>query len=197
MTGSEILKTLPQGKIIDIIAETDGWLKVKDSTGAIGWVGARLMKETTNSTVNTRLGSEHYSKNINSGINEQARQKIVERVRGYILLQVESKGEAWYVDPVTEKRSYMKDGATAYNMMRNFGLGITNDNLNKLKNQNQDLVNRLRGRIVLQVEEHGEAYYIHPKDGSVHYLKNGEEAYKIMRELSLGITNSDLESIGQ
>ncbi|MBU1705688.1 CAP domain-containing protein, partial [Patescibacteria group bacterium] len=54
---------------------------------------------------------------------------------------------------------------------------------------------RLRGRIILRVQEHGEAYYIHPKDLSLNYLQNGAEAYRIMRELSLGITNADLSGV--
>ena len=198
MTDSEVLKVLPQGEEINIIAETDGWYKVEDRTGAIGWVGARLVNVTRSNTLRSgRLGSEHYRSGINKGMNEGARQRIAERVRGYILLQVESHGEAWYVDPVSERRTYMRDGASAFQIMRNFGLGISNTNLNKLKEGDYSLGNRLRGRIVLQVEEHGEAYYVHPQDLSLHYLKNGDEAYRIMRELSLGITNSDLEAISQ
>lgn len=195
MTDSEIMKTLPVNVEIDILAYTDGWMKIKDASGAVGWVGARLMRETTETTVNNRLGEEHYTLNINPGVNNEQRVALVNRLKGYILLQVESHGEAWYLDPIGERRHYMRNGYAAFTIMRNFGLGITNANLDKLKKGDWSLVNRLRGRIVLQVEENGEAYYIHPKDGSVHYLKNGDEAYKIMRELSLGITNANLEMI--
>ncbi len=196
MTDSRILKTLPAGEVVDIIAETDGWYKVEDKTGAIGWSGARLIDITKpNYLRSSRLGSEHYSFGVNAGVDDEARAKMMERVRGYILLQVESKGEAWYVDPVSEKRTYMANGSAAYDIMRNYGLGISNDNLKKLQNGDRSLGNRLRGRIVLQVEENGEAYYIHPKDLTVHYLRNGAEAYRIMRELSLGISDSDLGMI--
>lgn len=57
------------------------------------------------------------------------------------------------------------------------------------------LVNRLKGRIVLQVESRGEAWYIYPVDGKRYYLANGEAAYQIMRFLSLGITNENLRKI--
>ncbi len=57
---------------------------------------------------------------------------MAKRLQGYILLQVESLGQAWYVDPKTRQRFYMKDGATAYEMMRKFGLGITNADLEKI-----------------------------------------------------------------
>jgi len=120
---------------------------------------------------------------------------LTDRLKGYILLQVQSHGEAWYLDPITENRYYMKDGATAYEMMRAFGLGITNTDLEKLLNGDQSLKQRLMGRIVLQVEAHGEAYYIDPHYGEIHYLKDGAEAYRLMRELSLGITDSDLNKI--
>ncbi|MBN1778614.1 MAG: fibronectin type III domain-containing protein [Candidatus Buchananbacteria bacterium] len=126
---------------------------------------------------------------------------LTSRLKGNILLQVQEHGEAWYVDPNSLKKYYMKDGATAYQMLRKFGLGIKDSDLAKIPTEGDDslgdqaLVNRLRGRILLQVEQNGEAWYINPKDGKRYYLKNGDEAYKIMRFLSLGITNSDLRKI--
>lgn len=121
--------------------------------------------------------------------------ELTSKLKGYILLQVQNNGEAWYLDPITEKRYYMKDGSTAYEMMRSFGLGITNSDLADLLLGKNNLKQRLMGRIVLQVEKNGEAYYIDPHYGGVHYLKDGAEAYRLMRELSLGITNTDLNKI--
>ena len=37
---------------------------------------------------------------------------------GRILLQVESRGEAWYVSPKDGTRIYLQDGLTAYQLMR-------------------------------------------------------------------------------
>lgn len=178
---------------------------------------------------------------------------------GRVLLQVEQRGEAWYVDPVTETRYYLKDGPAAYEALRTFGLGITtsdlhgipigydervdigsdffssadtdNDGLtNRFENaigtfsndadsdddgytdgeeiksgnnplgskkhaKNSALVNRLSGRILLQVEDHGEAWYVNPVDGKRYYMTDGPAAYSIMRYLSLGITDADLDPI--
>lgn len=200
MQNSQIMKTLPAGETVDVIAFTDGWFKVKDKTGAIGWAGAVLLTETTQSTINNELPKEYFDYGVNPGsaaVTPANESKILARTKGYILLQVEAHGEAWYVDPVSGKRTYMKDGAAAYEIMRSFGLGINNANLEKLKKGDQSLVNRLKGRIVLQVESRGEAYYIHPKTGQTYYLANGSEAYRIMRELGLGITNSDLSAISE
>lgn len=195
MTDSEVLKVLPEGREIEIIAETDGWYKVRDSAGAVGWVGARLVQITQKGNKNNRLSGEHFYLNVGKEVSNADREKMVNRVRGRILLAVESRGEAWYVDPASNKRIYMKDGNAAFSIMRNMGLGISNANFTKLEGGDLSLRERLSGKIVLRVEALGEAYYIDPTDKQLHYLKNGQEAYRIMRELGLGISNNDLSII--
>ena len=180
-------------------------------------------------------------------------QSLVNRVKGKILLQTQANGEAWYVDPASENKFYMKDGGAAYDIMRALGLGISNANLGKipvgvqqniysLKDSDNDgipdnlevaigtdpnkadtdgdgyddktevlasfkptgtdkyaydtkLIDRVKGRILLQVESHGEAWYINPNDGKRYYLGDGNTAYNVMRFLSLGIKNDDLRKI--
>lgn len=176
------------------------------------------------------------------------------RLAGRILLQVEAHGEAWYVRTDNVKRMYLANGDSAYALMREIGLGITNselakipigfesrfqcldsdsDNLcDKLENSlgtdpnNSDsdhdsypdgaevkngyqpmgtgsynydvsLANRLKGKILLQVQAHGEAWYVNPVDGKRYYMPDGSSAYEIMRYLSLGISNDDLNKIGE
>jgi S1-C subfamily serine protease len=177
---------------------------------------------------------------------------VNQELKGRILLQVESRGEAWYVSPDDSQRIYLKDGETAYNLMRNSGLGIADADLSKIpvglnsgfedidtdqdglfddleKSLNTDpekadtdgdgyadgmelshdysplgstrlvfdnsLVNKLKGRILLQVQSRGQAWYVNPTDGRRYYLKNGAAAYQIMKHLSLGIRNDDLSRI--
>ncbi len=52
--------------------------------------------------------------------------------RGKIFLQIESHGEAWYVNPDDNKRYFLGRPSDAFNVMRNLGLGITDKNLNKI-----------------------------------------------------------------
>jgi hypothetical protein len=120
---------------------------------------------------------------------------LATRLQGYILLQTQQHGEAWYINPKDQKRYYMKDGATAYQMMRQFGLGILNTDLEKAQNGDRKILNQIKGKIVLQVQEHGEAYYVNPKTLKLTYMKDGDEAYSIMRFQSLGISDIDLETI--
>ncbi|PWB38845.1 MAG: hypothetical protein C3F02_02035 [Parcubacteria group bacterium] len=182
---------------------------------------------------------------------------VVDRVKGKILLEVEKNGEAWYVIPdgmETGRRIYIKDGDTAYDILRQFGLGITNKNLEKIPiglaknvgfydadddqdgipsktevaigtdpnkadsdndgfddkteimkgynplgdgklNYDNRLVNKLRGKILLQVESRGQAWYLNPADGKRYFMKDGNVAYDIMRFLGLGATTADISSI--
>lgn len=118
---------------------------------------------------------------------------LVAKLSGKILLQVESHGEAWYVNPKDGAKYYMANGDAAYNLMKRLGVGISNKNLDKIK-ADKNYAKKFSGNILLQVESKGEAYYIDFK-GSSYYLKNGTAAYEVMRKLGLGVTNSDLNKI--
>jgi len=122
-------------------------------------------------------------------------ESLSKRLSGKILIQTEKNGEAWYVNPNTYKRTYLKDGIAAFNIMRKYGLGITNEDFVKLQNSDIKMLERLKGKIVLKVQENGEAYYINPTDTKLYYLKDGPAAYNIMRNLGLGITNDNLSRI--
>ncbi|MBI4812195.1 hypothetical protein HY798_01950 [Candidatus Falkowbacteria bacterium] len=69
---------------------------------------------------------------------------LVSRVKGKILLQVEENGEAWYVDPQSENKLYMKDGTAAYDIMKTLGLGSNNANLEKIPIGLQDKLFNLK-----------------------------------------------------
>jgi hypothetical protein len=114
---------------------------------------------------------------------------------GNILLQVQSRGEAWYVYPGDGQRYYLKDGATAFALMRSLGLGISESDYNKLAAGNTALRASVKGRIVLRVQARGEAYFLCPRTGILSYLRDGAAAYSVMRQCGLGITNADLARV--
>ncbi|OGY82238.1 MAG: hypothetical protein A3E60_00085 [Candidatus Kerfeldbacteria bacterium RIFCSPHIGHO2_12_FULL_42_13] len=60
---------------------------------------------------------------------------------------------------------------------------------------NTNLYNSLRGKIILRVEKDGEAYYINPAKQTLHYLGRASDAFRIMREQGIGITNKDIAKI--
>ncbi|MBI4281795.1 hypothetical protein HY625_03170 [Candidatus Uhrbacteria bacterium] len=114
---------------------------------------------------------------------------------------VVSIGEAWYVAPATHERWYLGRPDDAFAVMRRLGLGITNANLSKIPRADSSdlgsssLMTRLSGRILLQVEAHGEAWYVYPKDGHRYFLGRPDDAFKLMRHLGLGITDANLAVI--
>jgi hypothetical protein len=59
----------------------------------------------------------------------------------------------------------------------------------------QALVNRVKGRILLQVEGVGQAWYVHPVTGRRYYLATGMEAYRLMSQLGVGAPSNMIDSI--
>lgn len=58
--------------------------------------------------------------------------KVLQASLGHIYIQVETNGEAWYVEPKTKKRYYLGRPNEAFAIMNKFGVGITNQDLNKI-----------------------------------------------------------------
>ncbi|MFA7088066.1 MAG: hypothetical protein WC146_01860 [Patescibacteria group bacterium] len=114
-------------------------------------------------------------------------------LNGRILLQVQDKGQAWYVNPLDNKRYYLGRPDDAFNVIRSFGLGVSNNDLAAfIKN---GAPSRLSGRILLQVQDKGQAYYIDPVGLRMYYLGRPLDAFNLMRSRGLGITNADLALI--
>lgn len=111
---------------------------------------------------------------------------------GRILLQVESHGEAWYVNPVNNRRYFLGRPDDAFNVMRSLGLGVTTADLNIFLKKAPA---RLSGRILLKVQDKGQAYYVNPLDLKLYYLGRPSDAFNLMRSLGLGISNRDLTTI--
>ena len=118
---------------------------------------------------------------------------LSKRMHGNILLQVEKNGEGWYVSPDDKKKYYLGRPADAFSIMRNLGLEIKHNELTKYLNSK--FSSKLSGKILLDVEQNGEAYYVNPKNLKGYFLSRPSDAFKVMRDLGLGITNADIRKI--
>jgi len=114
------------------------------------------------------------------------------QLKGRILLQVESHGEAWYVNPISGNRFYLGRPADAFALMRSQGLGISNKNFDSFNGLAQK---NLGGRFLIKVEDSGKAYYVNPVDLKMYYLGKPTDAYDVMKRFGLGITNANLGKI--
>jgi len=110
---------------------------------------------------------------------------------GYILLQVESRGEAWYVYPSDGKAYYLGRPTDAFNIMKRLALGAKHDFIAKTNL----FPKRLAGIILLDAEKNGEAYYIYPKNLTKYYLGRPADGFNIMRQLGQGISDADLANL--
>lgn len=183
----------------------------------------------------------------------RAEEPIISKVEGKILLQVESHGEAWYVNPINQKRYYLGRPDDAFELMNNISIGISNNDLVLIPvaeanfggidadgdglsdaiensfgtdknnadtdsdgyNDKDEILNSfnpldsgpqptdankvksLAGKIVLQVEQNGEAWYVYPDNLKRYFLGRPLDAFNLMRNLGLGITNTNLAKIDE
>ncbi|MBI4811856.1 hypothetical protein HY798_00165 [Candidatus Falkowbacteria bacterium] len=214
-----------------------------------------LMKETGNgqsaNTNNAGVSETKKTKDKNISAIAVKNSKLFSKLKGKIILKVESKGEAYYVNPADQKMYSLGRPDDAFKVMREKGVGITNADLNKIqiglsdlsaadsdgdglpdifedaigadKNKkdtdgdgyddktelegNYNLAGRgklsisgnfsngQKGKIFLQVESRGEAWYVNPNDGKRYFLGRPADAFNIMRKLGLGISNKDFDNL--
>lgn len=119
---------------------------------------------------------------------------------GRIVLEVERHGEAWYINPQTGELSFLGRPADALALMRRVGLGITNENLFRIarpedEKNDEVFAKTLAGRILLQVEDKGQAWYVHPVTLKRYYLGRPEDALSLLRTQGLGISKATMKTL--
>ena len=126
-------------------------------------------------------------------VNQVYDKKLATKLMGKLLLQVEDKGRIWYVNPGDSKR-YEVTFANALPLFEKLSLGISNKDLNQIsENKYTTLGNRLKGKLLLQVEDKGRIWYRDLK-GMKHEV-TWDNLMDLFTKLSLGITNANLDKI--
>lgn len=123
--------------------------------------------------------------------------KLVNSVVNKLLLAVEDKGKIWYVAPNDNAR-YEVQPENAKVFFSKVSLGITNSDLNKIPVVgSQDAVTpiskRLTGRFLLQVESHGETWFV--DQAGYKQLVTGDNLVDVTKNAAVGITNEKLDLI--
>lgn len=138
--------------------------------------------------------------------------KLYARLKGKIILKVEEKGEAYYISPIKREMQYLSKPVIAFRVMREQGIGITNKNLEKIQVadnycpnyspscDNKDahdftFASQHKGKIFLQVEEKGEAWYVNPDNLKRYFLGRPKDALNVMSKLGLGISNESFNNL--
>ena len=180
--------------------------------------------------------------------------QLRENLQGKITLRVESDGEAHYINPDDLSLHSLGRPADAFQIMRNQGLGISNQDIAKIQpsldylsgkdtdgdglpddferaigtdpyNQDtsgngysdwdelkhgydplkkegrllldEEFSKSQAGKILLQVEQNGEAWYVNPENNKRYFLGRPADAFEIMRNLGLGISEEDFERLNK
>ena len=71
---------------------------------------------------------------------------------------------------------------------------IIEEEIKLLQDINQELSEKLSGKILLQVEKNGYAWYLYPKDLRRYYLGRPAYALEVMKKLGLGIKHEELSN---
>ena len=122
------------------------------------------------------------------------------QLSGRVLLQVKGNGELWYIIPGSLERFYLKSSWDVNRLLRYYGLGISNADLERIPaygltkpiKDDSVLTKRLAGRILIQVEDKGKAWYVNPVDHLRYNLGRPHEAYALFKKIALGINNKDI-----
>ena len=174
------------------------------------------------------------------------------RLRGHLLLAVQSQGQVWYVDMENGLRYSLVQPRQFHALLREKGQGVfdadlrripvavdsrlvvidsDNDGLDdrleralgtdpfladtdgdgypdglEVRNHfdplgpdrlpiDWDFARRLSGRILLQVEGNGEAWYVHPRNQYRYFLSGHEALLRLTGYLGIGISNFDLDTV--
>jgi plastocyanin len=85
-------------------------------------------------------------------------------------------------------------------VLGNYGLGMSDYNLSRIPQigdswSNNAFAKKYSGRILLQVEDMGQAWYVNPVNLHKYYLGRSVDALRVMRGLGLGISNANLQKI--
>jgi uncharacterized surface protein with fasciclin (FAS1) repeats len=121
--------------------------------------------------------------------------------KGRLLLQVEDKGQLWYITNDGKSKFYLGSPVDMFRLMRFQGVGISNSDLAKIpeagKSQMGDkhFANMQKGKILLQVQQNGEAWYVHPMTGERHYLGTPQVGFNLFKSIAVGASNAHLSKI--
>lgn len=113
-------------------------------------------------------------------------------LKGLILINVDSGGEAWYVNPVDNTRYFLGRPIDALSVVRKLALGVSKQSLADIQ---RSVPARLLGKILLVVDDAGKAYYLNPKDRKIYALGGPDNMFATMKATGLGITKADLDKI--
>ena len=130
-------------------------------------------------------------------------QPILVRYSGKVVVQAEDKTKTWYIDPIKKEKYSLNNAKDALVIMQNLGIGISNKDINRIKLPTSKYSNwkdyifakNISGRIFVQVQDKGQAWYIDSINYRKYYLGTADNALKVLKSLSIKAKVSDINQI--
>ncbi len=117
------------------------------------------------------------------------------RLKGKILLQVESVGEAWWLNPDDKKRYFLGRPSDTWRTIQDKGIKITSDEMIKYLYFDKSFPLITAGRFIINEDDLTDVYYVLPKSLKGIKLDSTMEAWQVMKEQGLGISNENIRKL--
>lgn len=121
-----------------------------------------------------------------------AKVQAASNLSGKILLQVQDRGQAWYVSPTNSQRQEINSNDESFRNLIKLGLGVSNRDFLAIQ---KSAPSRLLGRILIKVEDKGQAYYLNPVDKKLYALRQASDLINLAKKFGLGVSNTNLAKI--
>ncbi len=129
------------------------------------------------------------------GLFAGANPALVDRFKGSVLLQVESKGEAWYVGTDDGMRYFLGRPSDLVRVIKALGTPLDNETIINYLYFDKVFPENLAGKFIIDRDNPTDYYYIHPETLIGYPLKQPEEALKTVTGLGTGITDDNIREI--
>jgi len=192
---SKVYRSSTKGDLGKLIVSSTTALKAMDETASPSktyYYTVRSVDQYNNESTNTdqvAVKTPAAKKGATSVATKSL--SFTDRLKGMIVLQTQSRGEAYYIYPVDGKAYSLGRPADAFAVMRKLGLGVKNSFIKGYT----EYPDKVAGKILIDVDTKGRAHYVYPKDRKAYYLGRPSDAFAIMREKGLGISNADLAKL--
>src|SRR3989339_380533 len=113
---------------------------------------------------------------------------LAQQLSGRLLLAVQDAGAGWYVNPLTWQRVELGSPANALATFQALALGINNLDLalipvsGQTSTSNLALRQRLAGRLLLAVEDHGKTWYVNPLTLTRSYFATSTDVFNLLTQ---------------
>ncbi|PLX21082.1 hypothetical protein C0584_03510 [Candidatus Parcubacteria bacterium] len=118
-----------------------------------------------------------------------------DKLKGKIVLQVESNGEAWYIDPIDLKRYYFGSPRETYLFIREKSKYLSGEEIFDYLFFEKIFPKELSGRFIANQDEDNEFYYVLPDSLLAVKINSAKEAFRLLKDNGVGISNQEIRKI--